>query len=173
MHVSQEEPISKSNLTKPSNSYVPYGPGAESKMRLEETSVKNTNTTNANLRAMPVSEGRMRAQEQSRYSVSLQANISYGQQQPSKKYESPHEAFEAVEMPRSVSNKSVTKPPITKSIATPKARNPFEEENSYDESKNPFADEPDASDDSNEQKPNQADGNNPFEEYDNNLNPFS
>lgn len=141
-------------------------------MRLNEFGVNNNNTSNSNLRVMPIPEGRMRLQEQSRYAVSLQANISYGQQSSTKKYESsPHEAYEAVEVPRSLSNKPIAKP-ISKRPPT-KPNNPFDDEDSYDESKNPFADESDGNDDSNDRKPNNRNSGNRSKDYDSNLNPFS
>lgn len=46
-------------------------------MRLDEGNVNNNSST-AGYRAVPLSEGRMRLQEQSRYASSLEANISRG-----------------------------------------------------------------------------------------------
>lgn len=151
-----------------------YGPGAESKMRLEEKGVNNNSSANASLRAMPIPEGRMRLQEQSRYATSLQANISYSQPPTTKKYEStPHVAHEAINTLRSVPAASASKA-IPKSSAAAQPKNPFDDDDdggdAYDESKNPFADEPDTSA---EPKTAKSAGKKPFSNYDSNLNPFS
>lgn len=94
-----------------------YGVGAEA--RLRQTEVKS------NPRAMPVSEGRMRIQEQ-RYSQSLEANMT--------RY-----------APRNVETKNMHQPKNTHQSLV---KNPFDDED-YDESKNPFNDDEDDSDKNN------------------------
>lgn len=66
-----------------------------------------------------------------------------------------------------ISNNTQNKTTISKAI-TNKPINPFEDEDdiNYDESKNPFAAE-------DTDHKNTAAAGNPFEEYDNNLNPFA
>ena len=152
-----------------SNPYNQYGAGAESKLRIAEG--QNISKAEAKrLREVPIPEGRMRLQETSRYSTSLEANISRAP-----------EHLKRDHSPRYTPNGSLRGEPAASSNAissnlanTSKPKNPFEEgdEGAYDESKNPFADDevpaapkkPDVDVDK---------GSNPFEEYDNNLNPFS
>lgn len=101
---------------------------------------------------IPVPEGRMRLMEQQQYSSSLEANIT-------KLEPKIHGHKSPFASPRVVRKKE--EPKISSAIAND-SKNPFEE--TYDESKNPFADE------------ETNDPTNPFgedEDYDKNLNPFS
>ena len=101
----------------------------------------------------PLPEGRMRIQETSRYSTNIEANI----QKP--------KASTAFNPPKQKQEISISKQIIKEST------NPFgdEDEDGYDKSKNPFAED---EDDENGAKV-QSEVKNPFEEYDNNLNPFA
>lgn len=143
------------------NPYNAFGPGAESKIRLKETNVRNNNMSST-IRAIPLSEGRMRLQEQSRYSSSLEANISY-QTPVQPKVESSN-----LKKSKANATNSISRNLVNKTLAKPS--NPFDEDDDYDDTKNPFAEEAEAA--SENVKPNAGVGN-PFGEYDSNLNPFS
>lgn len=113
-------------------------------------------------RVVPIPEGRMRAQEASRYSNSLEANIS-------NRMSSATAASSAMPSYRNVQTTRAS----TKQSQKVVPKNPFDEDddaqNAYDETKNPFADEPDA-------KPitRKAERKlNPFDDVDDNSNPFN
>lgn len=112
---------------------------------------------------VPVGEGRMRLLEQQRYSSSLEANLNKLEpvHKPSP-YSSPISAKKRFEdKPRSTGVSPVVQN-ISTAIANRTSKNPFEEDN-YDETKNPFAEEA-------------TEPTNPFNEdddYDKNYNPFS
>lgn len=150
------------------NPFDKYGVGAESKLRLQEGS--NFKNVNAPYYAAPISEGRMRSQEQTRF-VTPEFT-------PSQEFERRH-SKPIQEIQRS--NKNVT----TKLLPTVQpsksvASNPFDEDDDssnidYDESKNPFAnDETDSTkpDVAKEISNHDKQTSNPFGEYDSNLNPF-
>ncbi|CAH0720430.1 unnamed protein product, partial [Brenthis ino] len=133
-----------------------YGPGAEAKLRLQEGQSKQVFVSNTSKQlapkgtsVIPVPEGRMRVIEQQRYSSSLEAHLTRLEPETHKK--SP---FASPMVTRK-------EPKISAVINESKdSKNPFE---TYDESKNPFADD-------------SHDTTNPFAEdddYDKNLNPFS
>jgi hypothetical protein len=128
-------------------------------------------------RIVPIPEGRMRSQEASRYSNSLDANISRDSiatnrrpnQSSLNKSSLMGKTLDAAQAAANVSKRN--EPPGATSKAV--ARNPFDDNDSevvpsvrYDETKNPFADE-------SEEELSKKDDRNPFGEYDNNLNPFS
>lgn len=129
-------------------------------------------------RIVPIPEGRMRSQEASRYSNSLDANISRDSiatnrrpnQNSLNKSSLMGKTLDAAQAAANVSKRN--EPPRATSKAL--ARNPFDENNDsevvasvrYDETKNPFADE-------SEEELSKKGDKNPFGEYDNNLNPFS
>lgn len=166
--LTKEKAAASSSLRNP---YNQYGAGAESKMRLDEFNVNNNNQTNASLRAVPIPEGRMRIHEQSRYATSLEANIARVPE-PNKRDRSPK--YPSNSSLKTQSNESVK--PVAAEI---KSKNPFDEDDAvevYDDSKNPFADDVDGAS-AVEAKDIEAVENgkklNPFEEYDNNLNPFA
>lgn len=170
-------------------------------MRLDEGFVNNNNSSTTGYSAVPLSEGRMRLQEQSRYSSSLEANISRGtdvmahrqQQQPdrSPKFSSASgssgkkttatskasavnvSSSKAISGDGSISSNFVSRTKASVSVAKPK--NPFDDEQddnaSYDESKNPFADELNGEKVAVNALSNKE--TKPFDEYDNNLNPFA
>ncbi|XP_052743338.1 vacuolar protein sorting-associated protein 11 homolog [Bicyclus anynana] len=137
-----------------------YGPGAEAKLRLQEGQSKQVFIPNATKQVapkgtsvIPVPEGRMRLLEQQQYTSSLEANLTRLQPKVHKSpYQSPLPSRkEEPKLPQSIST----------AIAN-EGKNPFDD--TYDEAKNPFAD-----DDSQDTK-------NPFAEdddYDKNLNPFA
>lgn len=177
------------------NPFNQYGAGAESKMRLDEGNVNNNNSSSAAYRAVPLSEGRMRIQEQSRYATSLEANISRGtdlmvrnqERDRSPKYPTAGgsgvkattttpTASAAVVQSRGISGDGSISSNLVnrKKPSTSAAKNPFDDEDDtgYDESKNPFADETDGAKLAAESDKNNKDSN-PFDEYDNNLNPFA
>lgn len=183
------------------NPFNQYGAGAGSKIRLDEGLVNNNNSSTTGYSAVPLSEGRMRLQEQSRYSSSLEANISRGtdvmaRHQQKQSDRSPNfsaasgnsgktmtatsKAFaanvsssKAISGDGPISSNLVSRTKASASVAQPK--NPFDDEEddnaSYDESKNPFADGTDGGKiavDASKGKETK-----PFNEYDNNLNPFA
>lgn len=142
-----------------SNPYDKYGAGAESKIRLEEASALSIKKANPGYYAAPVPEGRMRAQEQSRF------------------VSPPEVKSHDFERRHSKPVQDIRRPVPSATINAPKAvsKNPFDEDDDtndkYDESKNPFA-----VDDDDQSKVEVAketsNAENPFGEYDNNLNPF-
>ncbi|XP_034834657.1 vacuolar protein sorting-associated protein 11 homolog [Maniola hyperantus] len=136
-----------------------YGPGAEAKLRLREGQSKQVfipNTTKQvapkGTSVIPVPEGRMRLIEQQQYASSLEANFTKLEPKVHKSpYVSPVPPRKTERIPQNIST-----------AITNDARNPFDE--TYDEAKNPFADE------------NSSGTKNPFAEeddYDKNLNPFA
>ncbi|XP_026746713.1 uncharacterized protein LOC113508842 isoform X1 [Trichoplusia ni] len=148
----------------------PYGPGAEAKLRQAEGQSKQLYASNTTKQmgpkgttVVPVGEGRMRLLEQQRYSSSLEANLNKLEpvHKPSP-YSSPISAKKRFEdKPRSTGVSPVVQN-ISTAIANRTSKNPFEEDN-YDETKNPFAEEA-------------TEPTNPFNEdddYDKNYNPFS
>lgn len=144
-----------------------YGAGAESKVRLEEASALNVKKANPGYYTAPVPEGRMRAQEQSRF-VSPEVKSQDFERRHAKPVQDTRKPVP------SDTRKSV---PIVTSNA-PKVvvpKNPFDEDDEnndkYDESKNPFADDDDESPKIEVAKET-SNSDNPFSEYDNNLNPF-
>lgn len=117
---------------------------------------------------VPVPEGRMRNQEASRYSSSLEANIGKANTSVGRRIESSPlvKPNSSVRNDNSVSVSKRTEPHST--------HNPFDEDDDdpnkdYDESKNPFSD--DIPEEANQDKAQKKSY--PFDEYDNNLNPFS
>lgn len=141
------------------NPYDKYGAGAESKLRLEEASALSVKKANPGYYAAPVPEGRMRAQEQTRFVSPPEVK--------SQEFERRHAK------PVQDNRKPI---PSATSIATKVApKNPFDDEDEdtekYDESKNPFADDDDESPKTEGAKET-SNNENPFSEYDNNLNPF-
>lgn len=97
----------------------------------------------------------MRLQEANKFSTSLEANIT---RPTNLRDRSPKVTPFGSPMKQSNS--------ISSNIINQRAKNPFDDDDGYDDAKNPFAeDEKDGGDD--------ADKANPFEEYDNNLNPFA
>lgn len=113
---------------------------------------------------VPVPEGRMRLIEQQRYSSSLEANLNKLEpvHKPSP-YSSPITAKKRFEeKPRSTGVSPVVHQNISAAISNGSNKNPFEDD-TYDEAKNPFAEEA-------------TEPTNPFNEeddYDSNYNPFS
>ncbi|KAJ4438460.1 hypothetical protein ANN_14405, partial [Periplaneta americana] len=168
-----------------------YGPGAEARLRLGEGQVSRTavdgragpgdrrNPNNVSTIITPA-EGRMRLEESRRsdqYSSSLEANLTRNLTESSpRKSPSPARGSPARGSPVPVRN---IQPPINKTLTprhSPSARttppskprtehskNPFEEDD-YDESKNPFADE---------ESLNPFSGDDDEDDYDKNLNPFA
>lgn len=134
------------------NPFNSYGAGAEAKIRIDEGNATKSRLDPA--KRIPIPEGRMRLQEASKFSSSLEANISR-----SKDLREKSPKVTPIGSPRKQSNA------ISRNITNQKARNPFEDDEGYDDSKNPFADD--------EKDELNADVTNPFEEYDNNLNPFA
>lgn len=117
----------------------------------------------------------MRTQEASRYSHSLDANISRHSMSTHRRQDQSSlmkatltgRTADAAQAAANVPKRNEQPRAIGKSST----KNPFDESNDsgdtrYDESKNPFADEAD-------EALSKKDDKNPFEEYDNNLNPFS
>lgn len=98
----------------------------------------------------------MRLQEANKFSTSLEANIT----RPTNLRERSPNKVTPFGSPKKQSNA------ISNNIVNQRAKNPFDDDDDgYDDSKNPFAeDENDGAD---------TDKANPFEEYDNNLNPFA
>lgn len=96
----------------------------------------------------------MRLQEANRFSSSLEANITRPTNLRDKS-------------PKVTPYGSPKKPiySIASNLANQRPKNPFEDDDGYDEAKNPFAED--------EQDAVEVDKSNPFEEYDNNLNPFA
>ncbi|XP_075980170.1 vacuolar protein sorting 11 [Anticarsia gemmatalis] len=153
--------------TPPAPAQPTYGPGAEAKLRLQEGQSKQIFVANATKQVapkgttvVPMAEGKMRLLEQQRYSSSLEANLNKLEpvHRPSP-YSSPITAKKRFEdKPRSTG----VSPNISAAITNRASKNPFEED-TYDEAKNPFADEA-------------TDPTNPFnddDDYDKNYNPFS
>lgn len=143
------------------NPYDRYGAGAESKLRLEEATALSAKHASSDYSTVP--EGRMRAQEQSRYKSPDVRDIERQHTKPFQEKRQP--------VP-SATKKSQPPKPVAAPVPVATPKNPFDEddENSdkYDESKNPFADEDDDSPKTEVAKKQD----NPFGEYDNNLNPF-
>lgn len=143
-----------------SNPYDKYGAGAESKIRLEEASALNIKKSNPGYYAAPVPEGRMRAQEQSRF------------------VSPPEVKSHDFERRHSKPVQDTRRPVPSATINAPKAipKNPFDDDDDnndkYDESKNPFADDDDDEQSKVEVAKETSNTENPFGEYDNNLNPF-
>ncbi|CAK1586787.1 unnamed protein product [Parnassius mnemosyne] len=144
-----------------------YGPGAEAKLRLQEGQSKQVfvpNTTKQmapkGTAVIPVPEGRMRLMEQQQYASSLEANMTKLEPKVHAKpspYTSPTAARKKIQ-------ELSGSPKISSAISTGASKNPFEDE-TYDETKNPFSDED-----------GRKDPTNPFsedDEYDKNLNPFT
>ncbi|CAK1555893.1 unnamed protein product [Leptosia nina] len=135
-------------------SILNYGPGAEAKLRLQEGQSKQLYVSTAAKQmapkgssVVPVPEGRMRVLEQQQYSSSLEANMT--------RLEPVHE------IKRDKVPLRISPTPISGAISN---GNPFED--TYDEAKNPFA----------EEEEEDTDPTNPFAEnddYDKNLNPFA
>lgn len=122
---------------------------------------------------MPIPEGRMRVSEASKYSASLEANtVRVPITKRETKYNTPNGSLKTV-------SDRLSKLTTTEKQNAGQSRNPFDEDedgaNAYDDSKNPFAEDEPALKQQKEidqiEQPNKA--LNPFEEYDNNLNPFS
>lgn len=135
------------------NPYDRYGAGAESKIRLAEANRLSNQISNAPYYVPPLPEGRMRTQEQMR----------------SNEFERRHLK------PVKNNRRTVAMSYPVQSVS----KNPFDDDDDnndkYDDSKNPFAGEDDespkkeiAKDTSN----NDQQISNPFNEYNNNLNPF-
>lgn len=157
------------------NPYDKFGAGAESKLRLEEVTAANVMKTNASYYAPPVPEGRMRAQETSRYVPS---------EVKSQDFERRH--MKSVPEPRAMPERKVMVPdrkvivPDRKPVAIPAstapksvAKNPFDDDDDskddYDESKNPFADDDeDVSSKPAENSNYDKQSSNPFGDYDSN-----
>ncbi|GAB0087828.1 Vacuolar protein sorting-associated protein 11 homolog [Sergentomyia squamirostris] len=143
---------SKPRVTPPPTN-VPLYSSSEARMRVDEVK--------SNEIEIPMSEGRMRAQERHKnrdiYSSSLEANMTWKRDVNPKAaapYGSPKKTNNTI-------SKHLT-------VSTAKPINPFDDEHiDYDESKNPFADDT-------EEAPSVAKeaSTNPFDDYDNNLNPF-
>lgn len=155
----------------PAPAAQPYGPGAEAKLRLQEGQSKQIfmpNTTKQvapkGTTVVPMPEGRMRVIEQQRYSSSLEASLNKLEpvHKPSP-YSSPISAKKRIEEnQRSLGVSPVVQNNISSAISNGAGKNPFEED-TYDETKNPFAEEA-------------TEPTNPFSEdddYDSNYNPFS
>lgn len=166
-HVEMNPP---SKLDPVKNPYDQYGVGAESKMRLGEGI-----ESNKVYKAMPIPEGRMRSSEASRYSSSLEANTTYARvpitKRETSKFNTPNGSLKAV-------SDRLSKLATTEKQNVAQPKNPFDEgddvNDDYDESKNPFAE--DESVLKQQKSKEQTEPNkvlNPFEEYDNNLNPFA
>lgn len=134
------------------NPFNNYGAGAEAKIRIDEGNTSQNRLDPA--KKIPVPEGRMRLQETNKFASSLEANITRPKDIREK---SPR--VTPFGSPKKQSNT------ISKNITNQKVKNPFEDDDGYDDSKNPFADD--------EKDATETDKNNPFEEYDNNLNPFA
>lgn len=139
-------------------------------MRLEEGSNPSYRKANAPYYATPISEGRMRSQEQTRF-VPPEIIKSH-------EFERRHSKPIQEKRPN-INVRSITSKSLPTSNAKPVAVNPFDDDDEsnidYDESKNPFAD--DAGESSKpyiakEISNNDKQASNPFGEYDNNLNPF-
>lgn len=137
------------------NPFNSYGAGAEAKIRIDEGNTTKNRVDPA--RKIPIPEARMRLQETSKFSTSLEANIT---RPTNLRDRSPK--VTPFGSPKKQSNS------IANNIANQqRAKNPFEDDadDGYDDAKNPFAeDEKDSGD---------ADKINRLEEYDNNLNPFA
>lgn len=144
------------------NPYDKFGSGAESKLRLQETTTMSKNKANTAYYAAPVPEGRMRAQEQTRFVTPEVKSLDF-----ERRHLKPVQ-----DNRRPVPITSNTAPKISNA-----PKNPFDEDDDnndkYDESKNPFADDEDDSAKTEIAKDVSDQANsNPFGEYDNNLNPF-
>lgn len=120
------------------NAYSTYGSGAEAKLRLTEIHSSHSSQS----RKIPMAEGRMRNQESNKFSSSLEANISFPDKRGGTKI-----TTNSSPKPSKSSSKNVM------------AKNPFEDDSSYDDDKNPFAKDAELE-------------NEKSKEYDNNLNPF-
>lgn len=112
---------------------------------------------------VPVPEGRMRLLEQQRYSSSLEANLNKLEpvHKPSP-FSSPITAKKRFEDKPGSAGVSPVVQNISTAISNGASKNPFEDD-TYDEAKNPFAEEA-------------TEPTNPFNEeddYDKNYNPFS
>lgn len=154
--------VSKQQTQPEINPYDKFGTGAESKIRLEEVITTSNKKANSAYYATPIPEGRMRAQEQSRF-VSTDVK--------------PQEYDRRHSKPTQGSGRPNPVPIATGNASTkPAPKNPFDEDDDkYDETKNPFADDVDSSpttDVANELSNKDTQANNPFDEYDDDLNPF-
>lgn len=120
-------------------------------------------------RKVAIPEGRMRAQEASRYSNSLEANIS-NRAGPAFPVASSYRRSDAALSDKRMGTVARNTEPAHKAAA---ATNPFDEEddatNDYDDAKNPFADGVDAKAQRKDDKVNL----NPFDDVDDNSNPFA
>ncbi|KAJ9600043.1 hypothetical protein L9F63_009660, partial [Diploptera punctata] len=149
-----------------------YGPGAEARLRLGEGQMLHTGVEVP--RTIPA-EGRLRLEESRRtdqYSSSLEANLTRNVVEPSVRTSPSRVSPVAIRSYQAPVNKTLTPrhSPRTSSTPPPKLRpeslkNPFEDADDYDESKNPFAEQ---------------ESTNPFgddddddDDYDKNLNPFA
>lgn len=145
----------KANEQSQINPFNSYGAGAEAKIRLDEGNSKSRQDP---ARKIPIPEARMRLQETSQFSTSLEANMT----RPTNIIRERSPRVTPFGSPKRQNNPSNS---ISNNIANQRAKNPFEDDEGYDDTKNPFAeDEKDNAD---------TDKSNPFEEYDNNLNPFA
>lgn len=135
------------------------------------TSIKNPYNSEPS-RVVPIPEGRMRAQEASRYSNSLEANISNRAGLAAVAAAAASSSMTAYRrsdhvLPEKAANSARNQEQQSRAVA----KNPFDEEdvtNDYDESKNPFADETDGNILRKDEK-----NRNPFDDVDDNSNPFS
>lgn len=132
---------------------------------------RTTNQSNAPYYAVPVPEGRMRSQEQTRF---ISPEIKASQE-----FERRHTKPIQEKRPTATSVSNIA-PKATSSSSSMKgatSANPFDDEDDieYDDSKNPFADETSESfkpDVAKETSNSDMQTTNPFGEYDSNLNPF-
>lgn len=120
------------------NPYDKYGSGAESKMRLAEGAKDNANAV---YREKPLSEARMRSQEQPRY-VPPPDQSSVRSQEFERRHIKARVATTAAH--------TIQAAAVQPAIAKPVPKNPFDDDDDtaaddYDESKNPFADDVDSS----------------------------
>lgn len=147
-----------------SNPYDKYGAGAESKIRLEEASALTIKKSNPGYYAAPIPEGRMRAQEQSRFVSAPEVKSHDFERRHSKPVQDIRKPVQRIPVPSATINAPKVVP-----------KNPFDEDDDnndkYDESKNPFADD-DEEQSQVEVAKETSNTENPFGEYDNNLNPF-
>lgn len=146
--------ISQKQSVPTANPYDKFGAGAESKMRLTEGSQQ---LAAAALREKPVSEARMRAQEQTRYVMPIEQSSAR-----------PTEFDRRHAKARPVHSTPASAQPTAKTMAP----NPFDDAddaaNDYDESKNPFADSVDMASSVTNTKDTKAaePSTNPFGEFD-------
>lgn len=155
-----------------SNQFDRYGSGAESKLRLEDSNNPSYKKANAPYYAPPISEGRMRSQEQSRF-----ISQDMKSQDVERRYTKPIPDKRPVTNVMNIASKATRISSSSIKPAAAVAANPFDEDDDieYNESKNPFADdagESSKSDVAKETSNNDKQIPNPFGEYDSNLNPF-